>query len=204
MRLFLALALPDELREEIDTWVSGQPSLAGWRWVRPAEWHVTLRFLGWTDPEVHRRALAVWADAAASVAPFTVRLGDVGCFPPRGEPRVLWVAIEELPRRGRLAELAEALETRAGGLGFPVESRPFQPHLTLARRATGARPDPPEDCGMAGRASAVVQEVVLYESHIESGGARYTALDRFRLGGGTLRGGTRSPERLEGGGPGGG
>ena len=183
MRLFLAAGLPDELLGEVhDVRTSLAAKLAGWRWVRPPGVHLTLRFLGEVAPESDRGARESWRRVAADGRPFRVRLGRVGHFPARGRPRVLWIGVEETNPGGTLASLAAELEQAARGLGFAAESRPFCPHLTLARGRRGVRPEEPQDAAVLVGNEVRVRDVVLYRSDLLAGGARYTALESFPLG----------------------
>ena len=184
MRLFLAIELPGEVRKAVGAL---QPRLAarasGWRWARPDGIHLTLRFLGEVDDAADAGLRGTWRGIVASAPPFAVAVGGLGAFPPRGRPRILWVGVREEPDRGQLASLASDLETAARRAGFPPEPRAFRPHLTIARaRSDGAVVLPDlHDEGCAGRIA--VNEVVLFESHLEPQGARYVALDRFPLAG---------------------
>ena len=111
--------------------------------------------------------------------PFELELGLLGCFPERGRPRILWAGVESDPA---LTALAASLEHTARGLGLEPETREFHPHLTLARRRRGERATLPE--GLTAPLAAVsfaVSEVILFQSVLHPGGARYTALERYRL-----------------------
>jgi 2'-5' RNA ligase len=182
MRQFLAARLPGRL----DSGVAALQrrigaELRGWRWVRPEGIHLTLRFLGDVDDSRDARARAVWREVIAGCAPFGLRLTDLGRFPPRGRPRVLWVGVEETDPGGALATLAERLESAARELGFDPESRPFRPHLTLARGGRPGIPSDPAALGIRGSAEGRVREVVLYRSDLLPTGARYTALEAYPL-----------------------
>ena len=180
MRLFVAVDLPPSLRAGLDRLQrrlrEGEP---GWRWVRPASIHLTLRFLGEVDEQRAAASHVAWQAAAATAEPFVVDVGGVGCFPPRGQPRVLWVGIDDAD--GRLARLAGAVDAGAVEAGFQPERRPFRGHLTLARAARDGRPPRPEVDADA-TAPLPVDELVLFRSELLPTGARYTALARFPLG----------------------
>lgn len=183
MRLFLAADLPDELREALARARERlERDATGWRWLRPEAVHLTLRFLGDVDEGRDLGARGGWRNAAAAAAPIELTLGAAGCFPAHGAPRVLWIGVRERATGGALEGLAAALERMAREAGWAPESRPFRPHLTLARRARGARPQRPPG-GPADEAPAgLVERLVLYRSHLDPGGARYTALDSYPLG----------------------
>ena len=183
MRLFLAAELPVAVRErliEVREQLAG--GLRGWRWVRPEGVHLTLRFLGEVDEARDRSARPAWQDAVASVSRFQLRLSGLGRFPDRGAPRVLWMGVEETEPGGALATLAETLEGVARELGWTAETRAFRPHMTLARRTRGGRPDDPTARQAGESAAGWVREVTLIRSRLEPRGASYTELDRFPLG----------------------
>lgn len=186
MRLFLAIALPEAVHHGLNRLVQRlRRECVGWRWVRPEGIHLTVRFLGEVDPVDDARLRQVWGRAVSDHPPFRLVLGGLGVFPSPRSPRVLWVGVEEQPSDGRLARLAAAVEGAARSSGFDPEERPFRAHLTLARTERGARSpttprrEAPEVEGLA----AEVSEVVLFASELGPAGARYTALERFPLGG---------------------
>lgn len=124
MRLFVALPLPDHLRDRLAGLAEGLP---GARWVAPENLHITLRFLGEVDG---RQASDI--DAAldgTSVERFSLSLVGVDCFGDR-KPRSLWVGVESNPALTRLQAKVEQAVQRAG---LAPERRKFKPHVTLAR-----------------------------------------------------------------------
>lgn len=124
MRLFVALPLPDQLRDRLAALGEGLP---GARWVAPENLHITLRFLGELDG---REASDVDAALAGiDVERFSVSLVGVDCFGDR-KPRSLWVGVESNPALTRLQAKIEKAIQRAG---LPPERRKFKPHVTLAR-----------------------------------------------------------------------
>ncbi len=182
MRLFLAIDLPAELRGELGRLQDKlRRACPGWRWTRPEGIHLTLRFLGEVAPEDDAPRRAAWRAVAAGSGPISFRVGGVGVFPAPARPRVLWVGVDAEPRE-RLAALADAFEEAARREGFAPETRPFRPHLTLARAARDERPaaPPDTDTGILGEVTA--REVVLFRSELLPQGARYTKLDAFLLG----------------------
>jgi RNA 2',3'-cyclic 3'-phosphodiesterase len=144
LRLFVAVDLPDDARARVgDAVGSLRRSLAGagmaeaFRWVAIENLHLTLRFLGAVDDDAAARVVAAMREPLALDAA-TVRLGGLGAFPPRGRPRVLHAAVEE--GRDALRALRDAIDGRLSPLcRWEPESRPFAPHLTLARTRDGAR-----------------------------------------------------------------
>ena len=157
------------------------------RWVRPGGLHLTFKFLGqtprWRIPEI---ASALFSTASRMV-PLRLVTGATGVFGSERRPRVLWLALE-----GEIEAsltLAAVIEAALGPLGFPNEDRPFRPHLTLARFDREREGSLPNETRQKleralGGCPFAVDGIVLFESHLGRGGARYEALHTFALTGG--------------------
>ena len=184
MRLFLCAELPDGLRRELTVWIADLESrMTGWRWLNAHSIHLTLRFLGEVEPDMERRSREGWKRAASSAEPFRLCLTELGCVPPRGNPRVLWVGVEETRPGGVLVALARRVELAASEQGWKPERRPFRPHLTLARqRGRTRRPSASPEARPPEGAEGWVRRMTLMQSHLEPSGARYTALASYPLG----------------------
>ena len=179
-RLFVALDLPDDARGQLVEW---QGSAFGGhgrslRLVRPEALHVTLVFLGGQPEEdidaIGPAALSRLEGLAAPVlAPAAVKP-----VPPR-RPRLF--AVDLADEDGRAAAVQAAVsDPLATGGWYEPETRPFWPHITVARVRANERPprvaaDPPPVASFAAR------DVVLYRSKLGRGGAEYQALARLRL-----------------------
>ncbi|MDT8329500.1 RNA 2',3'-cyclic phosphodiesterase [Roseomonas gilardii] len=125
LRLFVALALPELLRDQLAGLVGGIP---GAKWVPPDNYHLTLRFIGaierWRAEEVDE------ALAAIRARPFDLSLCGVGTFEKAGRIQSLWVGVE---RTEALSHLQAKVETALQRVGLEPERRRFAPHITLAR-----------------------------------------------------------------------
>ncbi|MGH7610792.1 MAG: RNA 2',3'-cyclic phosphodiesterase [Candidatus Dormibacteria bacterium] len=124
--LFLAVRAPASVGARLAPLLQSLGALhPALRAVDPGGPHLTLRFLGHCPEEQLRLAERRAQEVAKRFQPFAVELGAWGCFPERGQPRVVWLG----PARGR-----EELGRLAQGLALEGErSTPFRPHLTLAR-----------------------------------------------------------------------
>ena len=132
MQLFAAVDLPASIRERLLPLCSGLP---GARWVTADQMHLTLRFFGTLDGALARDI----ADALAAIrAPaFRLQLERIGHFGSGRRVRVLWAGVRPEPL---LDHLQAKVEHAARRNGLPLESRRFQPHVTLAR-FRGPSPD---------------------------------------------------------------
>jgi 2'-5' RNA ligase len=189
-RLFVALDPPEALRRRIAASVGALRRSAGHaadevRWTSVETLHLTLQFLGAVPEERIPEIDAAVRAAAAASRPLNLELRGAGGFPNARRPRVLWIGIagDVAP----LGALAEDLGRRLTPLGFQPEARPFSPHLTVGRARDGrgapglggALAEASQGEGIGWRAA----ELVLFESHLEPGGARHEPLLRAALGG---------------------
>jgi len=104
------------------------------RWTPASNLHLTLRFLGELDDDQLQRARQ-FAPEANYGHPLRVRADGLGAFPSLRAPRVLWAGLSTDPREEmeRLLALQRATESHARWLGLRPETRPWSPHVTLAR-----------------------------------------------------------------------
>lgn len=190
IRAFIAVELPDDLKvllKELGNRLKA-PKLHCSRWVDPGAIHLTLKFLGNVGP---RLLDEVKRDVEMEVKgswPFTLTVGETGCFPNIKKPRVFWLGL--MGEIDKLADLQSRIDQATARLGFARESRPFTAHLTLARLR--------DDCSMIERsqfADAVkganlgsdysmrVCSVSLIRSQLRPEGAVYTRLCEFKMPG---------------------
>ena len=183
MRLFVALDVPEEVREALGKMIArlkqSVPKFRGARWVRPEGMHVTLKFIG----HVEEARLGAIREALASVKwqdAIEMRFRGARFFPSERRPRVLAVDVETSPSAGKLAvEIERALVP----LGVPAEGRDFVPHLTLARIKSdeGAQALVRAAAEMAAQDFGVARatEFHLYQSLLHPTGAEYRRLETY-------------------------
>ncbi len=187
-RLFVAVPVEPTVRERVGQAVAEARRICGdsrgLRWVGADALHLTLRFLGATPEGRVVPAADAVAEAARRVEPFALRLGASGAFPGAGAPRALWLGVDE--GGPELAALARFLDSALAARGWPSDPRPFRAHLTVARaedpgagrQALAAMAEAARDLRPAWRADALV----LFESHLGHGPARYAAVREAPLG----------------------
>jgi RNA 2',3'-cyclic 3'-phosphodiesterase len=142
------------------------------RWVAPAHYHITLKFLGWTHAPLMSALDDALADALAGAAAFEVESAGLGAFPEPQKARVLWAGARDPD--GKLADLAARVETAAGRLGFAPEGRAFHPHVTLGRLGRPADASALLDAASEREFSkSWIDSVVLFESEMKSTGSEY-------------------------------
>lgn len=132
MRVFIAIPLPLHLKARLGTLQEDFRRLAlEAAWARDAGFHITLKFLGEVDTSQIAPITSSMLVIGQQYASFSLTLAGVGVFPHAANPRVLWVGVED--ETGRLRQLQHTLEAELAQIGYAPESRPFAPHLTLAR-----------------------------------------------------------------------
>ncbi|MGD9905333.1 MAG: RNA 2',3'-cyclic phosphodiesterase [Vicinamibacterales bacterium] len=185
-RLFVAIDVGGPVMAAVAASVDRARPLADEaRWADCRVGHLTLAFLGAVPADEVAAVARAVADVAARHRPFTLALEGSGTFGGSRRPRVVWAGVGgDLPAlRAAHADLMTAL----GAAGVALETRPFHPHLTLAR-ARSPRGAP----GLAAAADALggerygdwdVADLVLYESHLGTRGARHEVRVRQPLRG---------------------
>lgn len=202
-RLFVAAPLGDAAREAVARLMASlgappdggrdpdpaAPPSARLRWVRSTNLHLTLRFLGATAPASIPALEAALDRTVRDAAPFEARLAGAGAFPSPARPRAVFLRVGD--GAAGLTALADRLASELNEVGWPPAERPFTAHLTLARSDGVAGASAAVDALSAAAASldAVwsVDRIVLFESVLGGGPARYVALRTAPLGSGTLR-----------------
>jgi RNA 2',3'-cyclic 3'-phosphodiesterase len=189
-RAFIAILLDPETRDAVTAELERlRPLSRAVAWVPRDNLHVTLRFLGDQTDERLADALAALDTAAAGGEPFTLGLHGLGAFPGLERPRIFWVGIAEgaLAARG----LQARLESELGACGFPLESRPWHPHLTVGRvfddrrwrrEITPALRQALAQAGTRPVARLPIRVISLMKSDLGPAGARYTELASRALG----------------------
>ena len=179
-RLFVALDLPEEARETVVAW-QGQ-AFGGYgrslRLVRPQALHVTLVFLGHhPEDEIEAIGAAAFSGLDELPAPSLAAVA-VKAVPPR-RARLFAVDLADAGGRAAAVQAAVAGPLERGGWYEP-ETRPFWPHITVARVRAHERP-PRVEVEPPATGEFKASEVVLYRSKLGRGGADYRPLARMRL-----------------------
>ncbi len=178
-RMFVALALPAPVCESLDVLV--EPT-DGVTWAPCAQRHLTLRFLG--DVSDKKIESVTTHLATVRVEPFVLPIEDVGAFPPKAPPRVLWIGVGRgHPRLHQLRQRVDDALLAAGLLELDVRS--FHPHVTLAHCGAIASAKPIAKWLLAHKEFAAppfrVDAFGLYASELKPTGAVHTLVQRFAL-----------------------
>ncbi len=188
VRAFIAIELPDELklaltRLQDQLKSGGQTSV---RWVDPYSIHLTLKFLGDIGRDIAGRITTALEEAVRGITPFHLEARGLGAFPGLKRVQVVWVGVTG--EVDRLSQLQQRIESNLAPLGFAPESRPFTPHLTIARLRDRVTPDERQSLGhLIGSTSfdtgyAIdVGSIHLMRSQLTREGAVYSRISSVKL-----------------------
>ncbi len=126
-RLFFALWPDDQTRLELVR-LCRSIETKGFRPVQPQKVHVTLVFLGNVDAASELLVNNSVADVTAK--PFVLTFDQLSYW---RRPRVLCLTCSQTPDEAKA--LVAALNTKVAGCGLQADTRPYKPHITLARHA---------------------------------------------------------------------
>lgn len=181
MRLFTGIAIPREVQASLERLISRLRPHGHLTWSPPYNLHITTKFIGeWPPERLDELNAALREVPVAGELPIAVR--GLGWFPNPHHPRVFWAAVHV---DERLARLSVDTDRRLTTLGIEAETKPFKPHLTLARIRTEV---PLTSIKEAVAALETVEfgqftaaEFHLYRSEPGPAGTIYTSLAQFPL-----------------------
>ncbi|MBC8192257.1 MAG: RNA 2',3'-cyclic phosphodiesterase, partial [FCB group bacterium] len=138
IRTFLAFPIPKEIKgyfkNMLEPIINKEDKI---NWVKRENIHITLNYLGETDSEkIEEHARHIESVVQAFPA-FKLGTTDTGIYPHANEPRVLWVG--SAPYDITLSSFKQKLDIELTRLGYRLDKRQFQPHITLARVKTISR-----------------------------------------------------------------
>ena len=188
VRSFIAIELPEKLKLglvqlQARLKLGKQPWV---KWVDPYSIHLTLKFLGSIAVDRISEITRAMEEAAQAIPPFHLEVSDLGVFPNLRRVQVAWVGISG--EVDKLGQLQQGIESNLARLGFATESRPFTPHLTLARLRNQASPEERQRFGqlIAGTKFEVVytievDAISLMRSQLTREGAIYSRISSVGL-----------------------
>jgi 2'-5' RNA ligase len=187
IRSFIAIELPGDLKSLLDRLeaqlkADKQPWV---KWVSPGSIHLTLKFLGSVPIDKTIEITGAIEEAAQGISPIHLKVEGLGVFPNPRMVQVAWVGVSGEVEK--LKRLQGRIDARLSRLGFAPESRPFTPHLTLARLSSRASPDERSRFGqlITGTKFAAcpveVDGISLMKSRLSREGAIYSRISLTKL-----------------------
>jgi 2'-5' RNA ligase len=191
-RSFIAIDFPESTANQLQDIAFGLPGAA---WVPSHQYHLTLRFFKDIDDAVFEDVRHALNEVRAES--FHLSLKNVGHFPLRGTPEILWAGVAQNDELSRLNYKLESALKRAG---LDPEGRKFHPHVTLARLKNGALRhlgDFEVQHSLFKISDIPVEEFHLYSSRLTPEGALHTIESSYSLEG-MLQGQGDEMEEMEG------
>jgi len=146
------------------------------RWVPPINYHLTLKYLGWTRHETVEALRDVVAEAIAGMPRLTFRTARIDAFPGLDKGSIIWAGVES----PAVVELHERIERATVAFGYPAEPRPFRPHITLARlRETRPLKEVVLPLSEQMFSDTRADAVTLFESQAKSSGSVYVEVAKI-------------------------
>jgi 2'-5' RNA ligase len=188
IRLFVAIPVPDAVKENLSTVQRELRQLvpeASIRWTPPEQIHLTLRFFGGVSSEALPELMGALDSACESSPPLDMQARGLGVFPPKRDPRVIWVGVHD--GQNQLGSLQQRIENATAQFGEKPDEREFSAHLTLARikhlRSHEVRTLREFITARADRACGEwpAGEIELIRSELGSGGARHSIISVYAL-----------------------
>ena len=178
-RIFIAINLPEKTKNQLANFQKGHPRLPV-RWVKPANLHLTLAFLGYVPTDELSRVCDIVKEKSSKHSCFSINLFKIDYgIKEKSVPRLIWVQGE---KSDELTSLKQDLEK---SLGLSLEKKDSLPHITLARikKWEYMRIEPEERPEIAENISLnfEVQSIEVIESKLKPTGPEYAILESCPL-----------------------
>ena len=144
-RIFIAINLPEEIKQPIIAWQQAHQDLA-MHWTQPTSLHITVVFFGYIDEDKLLRLREISREVIGQFSPMEIEFERIAYGPnidikPRDlndlrlqPPRLIWLvgvyseALEQMQQK-----LASSLLRVASPEFYERDRRHFKPHITLGR-----------------------------------------------------------------------
>jgi 2'-5' RNA ligase len=179
MRLFIAIDLPEQAKENLEKIKSELKGIKGVKPVDKDNIHLTLKFLG----EVSANKAEEISEALEQIKfkPFKVSISQLGAFPNENRIQVLWVDAEPAEPLMELKKQIDAALPRF------KDDHPFKSHITFVRIKYIANDSDKKKIldvlkKQIGKTEFLVNKFTLYKSDLTPGGPVYEIVNEFASG----------------------
>lgn len=178
-RIFIAINLADEVKKKLEPTIEELKKLNpdyGVKWVAPENLHLTLHFFGDLEENKIQEVEEGIHEVVKHLKSFEMTTGDFGCFPNEQTPHVFFTSVHDTDS---IHKLIGEIEVMLENLGYEVDARPWQGHLTLGRIKDWSR------CKITGveipALTFSVKSIELMESELTPDGPVYSVIKSFSL-----------------------
>lgn len=174
MRTFIAIDIPEDLKKQILVEKFTNSSI---RSLKLEQIHLTLAFLGEIDK--HLTQVLIQKLRKIKFYPFYIELSSCGFFPSIKRPSVFWIGVNQ---SNELNQLKQFIDDAILSCAIPTETRPFKPHITVARIAKANRNEIAKIAKLKENFSGGfnASSFTLYSSTLTNQGAVYSKIDEFK------------------------
>ncbi|HWJ80418.1 MAG TPA: RNA 2',3'-cyclic phosphodiesterase [Niallia sp.] len=129
---FIGIKLSDEAKQELARVnIDLRENRFFKKWVNPLDYHITLAFLGNAKKDQLAKLQELLEESDLSKEEFSLHIEHFGTFGNKQSPRIFWAGLKE---ESSLMVLRNNVYQLCGLAGFTLETRPFHPHITVARK----------------------------------------------------------------------
>jgi 2'-5' RNA ligase len=182
MRIFIAIDFNDVIKQSLIRHIQIlQKEYPQLKWVKRQSLHLTIKFIGEINPQILPEIFSLLSDELAHIPEFHLTSSDPGFFPSVKKARVFYLG---LIMADPLATCFNIIDKKLDRIGIEKESKPFRPHVTLARvKDNNTNPALFEHLNAykIQKLTIPVTEIVTMKSESGKFGSRYTPVQRFPL-----------------------
>jgi len=180
IRLFIALTIPDEIKDKLINICSElSESYGAFKWEKLEKIHLTLKFIGEVQEDLVS-SIAKEITFVEEYNSFSFNVTKFGFFFRNGAARILWAGLQT---DKSILSLVEEINNRLSIFSIPAERRKFKPHLTMLR----IKSNPGAEFISNFKKYSIdnmnfnSNEITLIKSELFKTGARYTDIKKYNL-----------------------
>ncbi|MBE7102537.1 RNA 2',3'-cyclic phosphodiesterase [Bacillus cereus] len=174
---FVAITLPSHIKELLSNYKEEMKDELPFRsWVHEEDYHITLSFLGSAAQE-QLEGIKNGLQTLTETKELSFTLQGFSTFGLEEEPRIFWAKVSE---NHDLFQLQKQVHTICEENGFSLETRPYHPHITVARKWVGEEKFDLENIKEVPEISFQADTITLYESHVKET-PKYKSIAEIKL-----------------------
>ncbi|KAB2443079.1 RNA 2',3'-cyclic phosphodiesterase [Bacillus luti] len=174
---FVAITLPNHIKEVLSNYKEEMKEELPFRsWVHKEDYHITLSFLG-SATEEQLEGVKNGLHTLTEMKELSFTLQGFSTFGMEDRPRIFWAKVSE---NHDLFQLQKRVHAICEENGFSLETRPYHPHITVARKWVGEEPFHLEHIKGVPEISFQADTITLYESHVKET-PKYKSIAEIKL-----------------------
>lgn len=144
-------------------------------WIPLKNLHLTILFLGYLKDDDLIKIFEIFDEFPQNLLPVSLKIQKIDYGPP-GKKRMIWLYLE---KNEKLEEIKRFFEEKLGEkeINYQREERDFLPHINLARLKFDLDDEIRENLNW----QVILNEIVLFESHLKKEGAEYEKLYSIKI-----------------------